>query len=162
MAVQSLLRGLVALGGVPEMVWSDAYALGWLSGYALGWAYFQSLGYQRSKRRVNRHDRDGPAVLRYVLEQVEQKERSIEILQRVSHLEESNDPEFRRGLDAAMKTAFYGAGGDLDPNDPDHQAAKNLTEALAKAGAYAAADRSAITGNLVAHLFYNVVQANRA
>jgi hypothetical protein len=53
-------------------------------------------------------------------------------------------------------------GGDLDPNDPDFQAAKNITEALVKAGVYAAADRPTISGNLTASLFYNVVQNNRS
>jgi hypothetical protein len=83
---------------------------------------------------------------------------SAEITRRVAFLAQSNDPEFQRGSNAALKVARYGAGFDLDTADADLMLAASTAKVLADAGVHPLADRSAVTGSLLNQLFYNVVR----
>lgn len=97
-------------------------------------------------------------ILAFALERIAPKAHAIEVIRRVAHLSKTNNPEFKRGSDAAMKTVAFGNGGMVDLDDPDLLAATQTAKMLAEGGVFTEANRrSTITGALINQLFYDRV-----
>ena len=156
-AVKSVLLGLEAVGDLPEKIWMDPYALGWISGFATVSAVAYALGNRLPNDAVSQSLASGE-ITAFAWEAIAPKARSMEILRRVSQFTKSSDPDFKRGSDTAAKTVLFGVGQPFDPEDADILAATKTAKMLAREGLFPEPDRSAITGLLISHLFYDFVR----
>jgi len=155
-AVERLFRLFGPLGGVPDKVWSDPYAMGWVTGYAN-----TAVEIYAGANHASLGDLDNVArgqIISAGWERVTPKDRQMEVLRRCQSFVNSLDPEYQRGFEAAKKTLLYEAGFQDDPNDLDIASATKRANMLAQGGLYEGlSERSAVAGSLTARLFYEVV-----
>lgn len=149
-AVQRMLSGLVeASGSMPEKIWTDPYAIGWISGFAATSASIYAKQNHLSDDAVAQSMKSGE-IMAFVWEKIAPKGRSMEMLGRLADLSKSNDPEFKRGSDAAFKTLAFSIGGMVDPDDADILSATKAAKLLSERGV----DMS-VGGMLITNLFYS-------
>ena len=152
-AIESLFRGFGPLGGIPDKVWSDPYAMGWISGYALGSATIFALAHRDSIDRLDNVEQG--QIMFAGWERVTPQNRHAEVLRRLGTLAKSNDPDYARGYDAATKIVLYDAGMLGDHTDLEIADAEATAKSLAEDGLYEFS-RSSVTRTLIAQRFFQV------
>ena len=145
-ALEVLIGGFGAFGGIPAKVWTDPYAMGWVSGYSASFAMIYSGG------------KFGDESIRAGWDRVSPTGCKTEVFRRLKAFMEADNADFRRGYEAAMKTLLYGAGVNDFPGDPDIAVAKERVRILAQHGLPSTGgEREAVAGELQATLFYRAM-----
>lgn len=152
-AAKALLHNFNLTGGVPEIVWGNAYLLGYISGFAAGAANAHGLKLGLSPSSLP----DATSGLtEYILNEVAPKESQKTAIALSRAGAALNDPVHMRGFMTGHKVAFFGAGGPFEPNDPDFTLAASQIKLL-DLGGMKTDTRSAVSGALISQTFSEIV-----